>query len=208
MFAKEIVGHESSAISRQYTHLTTDDLRSAMQRLPDVTNSRNWRDGARMEKVTPYELATLASRIDPERRMKDPSGALKAAVDLLRSAKDVLRLAAEEDRRNEQEEEEEAKYYESKCVGWGKGIKEITGEQRRDRATSKFTEFVKHESPGDLGGYKRDGFTLIEIHQLGIEFAEWKKQPKRKQGRRRSEHDGRLRTELVGLVPTKPRKRA
>ena len=37
--AREIVGHESSAVSRQYTHLTTDDLRNAMQRLPDVTNS-------------------------------------------------------------------------------------------------------------------------------------------------------------------------
>jgi integrase len=35
--AREIVGHESSAVSRQYTHLTTDDKRAAMQRLPDVT---------------------------------------------------------------------------------------------------------------------------------------------------------------------------
>ena len=38
VFAKEIVGHESAAVSRQYTHLSTDDLRSAMRRLPDVTN--------------------------------------------------------------------------------------------------------------------------------------------------------------------------
>jgi integrase len=37
VFAREIVGHESAAISRQYTHLSTDDLRGAMQRLPDVT---------------------------------------------------------------------------------------------------------------------------------------------------------------------------
>src|SRR5215475_3759815 len=35
--AREIVGHESGAVSRQYTHLTTDDKRTAMQRLPDVT---------------------------------------------------------------------------------------------------------------------------------------------------------------------------
>jgi len=35
--AREIVGHESAAVSRQYSHLSTDDLRSAMQRLPDVT---------------------------------------------------------------------------------------------------------------------------------------------------------------------------
>jgi integrase len=39
VFAREIVGHESTAISRQYTHLSTDDLRNAMQRLPDVTRS-------------------------------------------------------------------------------------------------------------------------------------------------------------------------
>lgn len=37
VLAREIVGHESAAVSRQYTHLTTADLRSAMLRLPDVT---------------------------------------------------------------------------------------------------------------------------------------------------------------------------
>jgi integrase len=36
--AREIVGHESAAVSRQYTHLTTDDKRNAMQWLPDVTS--------------------------------------------------------------------------------------------------------------------------------------------------------------------------
>jgi integrase len=36
--AREIVGHESAAVSRQYTHLTTDDKCAAMRRLPDVTN--------------------------------------------------------------------------------------------------------------------------------------------------------------------------
>jgi integrase len=39
VFAREIVGHESAAVSRQYTHLSTDDLRNAMQRLPDVTGN-------------------------------------------------------------------------------------------------------------------------------------------------------------------------
>jgi integrase len=39
VFAREIVGHESAAVSRQYTHLSTDDLRTAMQRLPDVTDT-------------------------------------------------------------------------------------------------------------------------------------------------------------------------
>src|SRR5262245_43632445 len=41
VFAREIVGHESAAVSRQYTHLSTDDLRVAMQRLPDVTSYKN-----------------------------------------------------------------------------------------------------------------------------------------------------------------------
>ena len=35
--AREIVGHESAAVSRQYTHLTTDDKRAALLRVPDVT---------------------------------------------------------------------------------------------------------------------------------------------------------------------------
>jgi len=37
--AREIVGHETAAVSRHYTHLSTDDLRNAMRRLPDVTNT-------------------------------------------------------------------------------------------------------------------------------------------------------------------------
>jgi integrase len=36
--AREIVGHESAAVSRQYSHLSTDDLRNALLRLPDVTD--------------------------------------------------------------------------------------------------------------------------------------------------------------------------
>lgn len=38
VLAREIVGHESAAVSRHYTHLTTNDLRGAMERLPDVTS--------------------------------------------------------------------------------------------------------------------------------------------------------------------------
>ena len=40
VFAREIVGHNTAAISRAYTHLSTDDLRNAMQRLPDVTEEK------------------------------------------------------------------------------------------------------------------------------------------------------------------------
>jgi integrase len=35
--AREIVGHESAAVSRQYTHIAVADLRNAMRKLPDVT---------------------------------------------------------------------------------------------------------------------------------------------------------------------------
>jgi integrase len=37
VIAREIVGHESEAVSRGYTHLSTEDLRNAMKRLEDVT---------------------------------------------------------------------------------------------------------------------------------------------------------------------------
>jgi integrase len=37
--AREVIGHESEAISRQYSHLTTDHKRAAMRNLPDVTQS-------------------------------------------------------------------------------------------------------------------------------------------------------------------------
>jgi integrase len=37
VLAREIVGHESAAVSRSYTHLATEDLRPAIDGLPDVT---------------------------------------------------------------------------------------------------------------------------------------------------------------------------
>jgi len=46
--------------------------------------------GDSANRMTPYDLATLASRINPERCVKDPDGALTAAVELLRHAKNVL----------------------------------------------------------------------------------------------------------------------
>ena len=35
--AREIIGHGSVVVSRHYTHIETDTLRSALDRLPDVT---------------------------------------------------------------------------------------------------------------------------------------------------------------------------
>lgn len=37
VLAQEIVGHDSAAVSRQYTHLSIDVMRGAMDKLPDVT---------------------------------------------------------------------------------------------------------------------------------------------------------------------------
>ncbi len=37
VLAREIVGHDSAAVSRSYTHLATEDLRPAIDNLPDVT---------------------------------------------------------------------------------------------------------------------------------------------------------------------------
>jgi integrase len=36
-FGREIVGHESAALSRQYSHLSTADKKNAMRNLPDIT---------------------------------------------------------------------------------------------------------------------------------------------------------------------------
>jgi integrase len=37
VLAREIIGHDSAAVSRSYTHLATEDLRPAIDNLPDVT---------------------------------------------------------------------------------------------------------------------------------------------------------------------------
>ncbi len=37
VMAREIVGHESSAVSRKYTHLSTKDVRKAIRKMPNVT---------------------------------------------------------------------------------------------------------------------------------------------------------------------------
>jgi site-specific recombinase XerD len=37
--AQAIAGHSSSAVSKIYTHLDTDTLRGAVDKLPDVTSS-------------------------------------------------------------------------------------------------------------------------------------------------------------------------
>jgi hypothetical protein len=168
-----------------------------------------------IRRVTPYELATLASRIDPERCATDPHEALANAHRFLSVAKSVIACAEAEEKKEEEGWEEHDKWADEKHIDWVRGIKRITVEGRRDRAEKRFTEFVEHEAPGtakhELTVYKRDGFSEFEAHDLELRFTDWKKQPKRKkgnQGRRISEHDGRLRTQLVGLVPKKPSERS
>lgn len=44
--AREIIGHASSAVSRSYTHIGTDDLRRAVDKLPDVVKLSEATDAA------------------------------------------------------------------------------------------------------------------------------------------------------------------
>jgi integrase len=39
VIAREIIGHDSEAVSRAYTHIETDSLRHALNKLPDVTKA-------------------------------------------------------------------------------------------------------------------------------------------------------------------------
>jgi len=162
--------------------------------------------GRKMKKVTPYQLATLASQIDPERCKTQPHDVLRDAVHLLREAESELWRAVKEDKEDAEYWEGYEEMIQTVRKDWAKGAKEITGEKRRERAARKVRQFLKHERPGDLSHYERDGFTLAEIDEFGSKFSAWKKPRKGKQGRRKSQHDARLRTELVGLVPIKPRK--
>ena len=164
-------------------------------------------------RVTPYELATLAARICSEHCIADPKGAIAAAQRLLAQGKFALRLAEEQERIEKEVEEERERIVKEERVDWSRGIKLITRETRRDRAMKRFKQFLEYEYPGEaeeqLSIYKRDGFTLHEELSLEAVFSNWRKQPKRKkgkQGRRISEHDGRLRMGSMRLLPIRPRK--
>jgi hypothetical protein len=152
-----------------------------MQRLPDVAKSlsdrqertrANEKKETKMEQsdsisgVTPYELATLASRIYPKRCPSAPQEAIAAAERLLQEAEAAIERAYQEQRRKEWEREEA----QMPCVHWARALKQITGQERRDRAEERFREFLEHELPGkskqQLNAYKRAGFTEDDIHIL------------------------------------------
>lgn len=150
-------------------------------------------------KVTPSDLATLASRIDPECCKSDPEGAVAAAQTLLIHAENACAREEADRRNNEEWVEADYKSQRETIVDWARGIKKITKEHRRDRAIKRFAQFMKQEggtnAKGDLSHYKRDGFTLEEMFEFQHDFANWLKQPKRKkgkQGRRISKRDRRM----------------
>jgi hypothetical protein len=172
------------------------------------------KEGTSTGRVTPYELAMLAAKIVPGYCTGNPEKAIAVAQSLLFHAQNALERKEAEDRKNEEEWEAWQKEQGETRVDWAYGVKKITNERRRDRAIKKFTQFMKHEpleGARNLDHYRHDGFTLDDAFYFADRFDDWKKQPKRKkgkQGRKISDYDGRLRTELVGLVPKKPRKRA
>jgi hypothetical protein len=115
------------------------------------------------ETVTPYELATLASRINPERCISDPREAIAAAERLLQEAAVAIDRAHQEEGRKDWEREEA----QMPRINWVRALKEITGQKRRDRAVKRFLEFVEHEEPEEskqhLNLYKCDGFPASEM---------------------------------------------
>jgi hypothetical protein len=159
-------------------------------------------------KMNPLELATLAARICPRICVTSPAKAIAAAERLLQEAETASERAHQEEGRKDFE-----RYEAELSVDWLTALKEITGQKRRDRAVERFLAFVEHDEPGKskerLDSFKREGITPINMFAYHDAFKNWLKDAKRKkgkQGRRKSDHDGRLRTELVGLVPTKPSK--
>ena len=153
--------------------------------------------------VTPYQLATLASRIDPERCASDPKEAIAAAERLLQEAEVAIDRAYQEERRKEWELEEA----QMPPKNWVRALKQITGQERRDRAEERFLEFMEHELPGkskpQLHLYRRDGFTQYEIDTLQQHFMNWQKEPKRKKGKqgqvKNPEKDLRTKPKLTPL---------
>ena len=165
-------------------------------------------DQIELTQQTAYEVATLASRVSPELCISDPKKAIKVASRLLQVAREGINEAEELEKWRRSEEHQER----LGAVEWVEALKEITGQTRRDRAEERFWAFVRDDDPDSeemLKSYRNDRFPVSEMRAYRVHFKEWSKKPKRKargQGRRIREDDGRLRTELIGLEPRKPRK--
>lgn len=162
-----------------------------------------------MEQVTPYELATLASKICPNLCMENPTEAINVVQRLLRAARSELFWEEERERGSD----ERYRYEEETRVDWASGVRSITGEQRLERASKRFIKFLREQNPDgvELITYKREGFTLLDTYRLGQFYRTWKEKPKPKkgkQGRRISERDGRLRLGALKLACPKTAKAA
>jgi len=161
-------------------------------------------------RVTRYQLATLAARIWPRVCVESPARAIAVAERLLEQAEVSIERAYQE-QRNEEWKQEEAQMPRKR---WVAGLKEITGQKRRDRAEKRFAQFMEHQLPGkskqQLNSFKREGFSQYEIAFLQHHFRNWVKEPKRKkgkQGRRISDADRRLRIGSFRLSSKKTAKR-
>jgi hypothetical protein len=158
-----------------------------------------------IEEVPVCKLTELALRVGG-----DPNEAVAIVKQFFDAAK-AAKHDAYQKKRSKEWQEELAK---APRENWASAVKQITLQNRRDRAELYFAEFMKAQWPDRweerLDQLKRDKFNFDDIDSWRRAFEEWCKQPQRKkgkQGRRVSEHDGRLRTPLGRLLPKKSRKR-
>ena len=161
------------------------------------------------ETVTPYELATLASKICPGLCMENP----KEAIDVVQRLLSAARRELQEEEQNEREIEDLNRWEAETRMDWGSGIRSITREQRLERASKRFIKFLGEQNPGgvELISCKRQGFTVADVQWLQHLYENWKEEPKSKkgkQGRRISKRDGRLRIGAMKLASQKTSKAA
>ena len=164
---------------------------------------------------TPYELATLASRISPRLCIDDPEAAVAAAETLITHASILIRRDEDQLNATVQQYREEMRQYREATIDWFQGVKGITAEGRRDRATQQFANFIRQGAPPSekekLALYKDRGFSPEEFDLLQHLFREWKRQPKRskgRQGRRIRSDDRRVRTPSIRGSEEKSPKRS
>lgn len=159
--------------------------------------------------MTPYELATLASKICPDLCMENATKAIKVVERLLSAARTSVR----DWEQNEREWEDYNRHAAESRIDWASGVRSITREKRLERASKRFIKFLREQNPDgvELITCKREGFTIQDADWLGHLYETWKEKPKStkgKQGRRISERDGRLRIGTMKLAPQKTSKAA
>jgi len=173
-----------------------------------------------------YALAMLSMQLCPELCKTKPDEAITIAEKLLWAVllhqKKVKQWASKADAGRKQRSQEVAKG-KKEPVSYSEAVRFIcdeyfTAHPKLYRAKERFIKFwanengiTEREAKRQLRDYEdgKRNFTCGEALNLKEKYDALKLLPKKKkgkQGRRTSDHDGRLRTDLVGLVPTKPRK--